>query len=375
MSINYEIEVLSQGSIYNKLNKYSENERKLKVYFSLPRGGVSEETGILLLIAGFGAHSNSKVYKKMRDKFADEHNLITIQCDYFGYEFMQESKNIHIPKISKDDLKDIFSTSEIEEIYKGEHFDFEKLIQLGSKYNINLNVEENLSGESRDNFNDMGLMQASDNIVSVLSVLNVIFDNTMIVNTKKVIIYGNSHGSYLGYLCNILAPNLFSLIIDNSAWLYPVYLYEADRCVPKKFDNLILTSRFNYLARKIIADPKILDLRFLYSKHNNNCMIVSYHGSDDNLITASNKKSFCEGIDKAIYNEITADKVDGLVFKSTRHGLDADFIELFQYTFDRFNIKFEHDTFIDLPKSVIVETDSHQYIVDYENIMPRIRIN
>lgn len=44
----------------------------------------------LLLIAGFGASANSKAYKKMREKFSDVYNLVTIQCDYFGCEFITQ---------------------------------------------------------------------------------------------------------------------------------------------------------------------------------------------------------------------------------------------------------------------------------------------
>lgn len=61
--------------------------RALNIHFCEPDCGVTEDTGILLLIPGFGAGSNSRVYKKMRKVFSDKYNLITIQCDSLVQNF------------------------------------------------------------------------------------------------------------------------------------------------------------------------------------------------------------------------------------------------------------------------------------------------
>ncbi|EDS76721.1 conserved hypothetical protein [Clostridium botulinum C str. Eklund] len=90
MSQEYEIQVNTLDSIYKK-NKTDSYNRMMNVYFSTPQYGVSKNTGIMLYISGFGGNANSKVCKKMRSEFADKYNLITIQCDYFGYEFMQDN--------------------------------------------------------------------------------------------------------------------------------------------------------------------------------------------------------------------------------------------------------------------------------------------
>lgn len=38
----------------------------------------------------------------MRHEFSDKYNLVTIQCNYFGYEFMQNEKNIIIPDTNQE---------------------------------------------------------------------------------------------------------------------------------------------------------------------------------------------------------------------------------------------------------------------------------
>lgn len=372
MSVNYEIEVFSHKSIYNNLSNNNLSDRKLKTYFSVPND-VNEDTGLLLIISGFGGHANSNVYKKMRDEFADNHNLVTLQCDYFGYEFMQSASNIILPNISKEKLDDLFKSNEVKEIFNNGEFNFNKFIEIGSKYNINVEALADLSKENKNNFNDMGILQAIDNIIAVLNVMNILYDNNYCFNSKKIIIYGHSHGAYLAYLCNAFAPKLFSLIIDNSAWLLPSYL-KSDRFLIIKIGRLTVTTIFQYLAKKIIKDEEILNLVFLYSKFRNKASIISFHGTTDNLINCSDKYNFCKNIPNCIYNEVSQDRVDNLIFRSTNHGLDADFIKLFEFTMTNFNIGFEKSNSFDLQDEIIYQTNNHKYIINYENVIPSVTL-
>jgi predicted esterase len=372
MAKNYEILEYMHNSIYPKMSKDKfYNKRKANIYFSEPEAGINEDTGILLFIAGYGGNANSNVYKKMREQFADKYNLVTVQCDYFGYEFMQGSKNIDTSELNKETLSKLFSKEEIKEIYNENKLDFNKLIEIGSKYNIVLNLKENLSEESLENFNDMGIMQSLDNIAAILKVMSIIYENGYEFNTKKVILYGQSQGAYLSYLCNRFCPTLFSSIIDNSSWLYPEYLL-SNRYLTYLSGNLTINVEFEYLAKKINSGNKILDLNYLYSSFENNCEIIAYHGITDNLITHFKKKDFCRKIKKCSYSEITKDKVDGEIFKSTNHGLDADFLKLFDYTIKK--LKFEKDTFLDLPQEVIIKTGEKDYYIDYKDVLPLFTI-
>lgn len=44
---------------------------------------VNENTGMLVLIPGYGGNIDSHVFRKMREVFAEQYNFITVQCDYF----------------------------------------------------------------------------------------------------------------------------------------------------------------------------------------------------------------------------------------------------------------------------------------------------
>lgn len=345
---------------------YQPESRKLKIYYCEPENGVDKKTGIILLIPGFGGHANSNVYRKMRSQFADKYNLVTVQCDYFGWEFMQKAKNLTF-NLSKSELASLFTLKEFEDIFASGSLDFRKLLYYGSKYNIDIFCTANLN-EDKTNFNDMGIMQAIDNITSVLTIIDLLSEKGLSFNQNKIILYGHSHGGYLSYLCNAFAPNLFSLIVDISSWLYPNFILMYRDLTLKK-GNANLITRFEYLARKVFCDEELLLLPLLYSKFRNKCKIISYHGTTDNMITHQEKKVFCQNIANCIYNEISESELDNRVFKSTDHGLDADFLELFDLVSAK-NL-FDSNSEKNLQHSVITyQSSQHKLSIDYMHRLP-----
>lgn len=371
MAKEYCITEFAHNSIYTE-NKVQNNykSRKINIYFDEPDGGINSDTGILLFIPGFGGSSSSNVYKKMRNEFADKYNLVTIQCDYFGWQFMQKPDKITVPNFDMNQMKRIFNDQDIERIYKNGKLDFDEFITSAVKYDLNVTVNADLSGEKLEDFNDMGIMQAIDNITAVLRVMAILYDNEYEFNAKKVIVYGQSQGAYLSYLCNAFAPSLFSLIIDNSAWIYPCYL-KSNRFFIQKINNFTLTVEFDYLVKKLGVDEELLSLGDLYSNFKNTCRIICYHGTTDNLISNFDKSKFCEKIENCEYNEISLKEVDNEIFKSTNHGLDADFLKLFDFTYKNAEKHFKKDNFINLESDVIIKTNTGKYLINYDDILPQ----
>ncbi|WP_117168770.1 DUF2920 family protein [Paraliobacillus sediminis] len=314
MAKSYQFDTSGHPNIYN-----NNSVRNLKIYFSEPDNGVNDETGLLLFIPGFGGQANSNVYKKMRAVFADKYNLVTIQCDYFGWEFMQ-------------------------------------LDQLN---------------ETIDNFNDMGLLQALDNITAVILVAEVLKDNNFEFNSDRIWIYGHSHGAYLAYLCNVFAPKLFSMIIDNSAWLFPAYL--------QKNRYLTLngtTTVFDYYAKNILKDTAVLSLLMLYQDFENNCEIYSFHGESDTLVTLDEKTMFCKKVNNCNLKQIDQSDIDQKIFKSTGHGLGADFLGLFDYVVSKLSNKVYNTVRSDIVlKNQNISTKSNTYYFDYSGRVPVLSIS
>lgn len=297
--------------------------RELRIDFSTPAGGVDETTGLLILVPGFGGNIDSKVYTKMRSMFADQFNLITIQCDYFGSSYMQSTDSINFSDITT--LEELLTHDEIQQINTNQS----QLLSILSRKNATLPAKANLT-ESIDEFNDMGYMQAIDLITSIEIVKAIVKDNGYSFNENRVIGYGHSHGAYLLHLSNCLSPHLFSYIIDNSAWIEPVYMNQ-NRVLYRQIGMLTLAVEFEYLAKKIVNNKSYLNLENLYKNYTGSAQIVTFQGEEDELINHIEKERIISSIPGAEFLLITKEKVDQIRFKSNNHGLDADFLELFSF--------------------------------------------
>jgi len=308
-------------------NIYSGNSgRELRIEFSIPSEEINHKTGLLLLVPGFGGNIDSRVYKKMRETFADQFNLIVIQCDYFGSSYMQSADSINFSNLAT--LEELLTSDEIKQVNANQS----QLWSILSTKSAILPVKAKLN-ESINDFNDMGYMQAIDLITSIEIVKAIVKDNGYSFDEKRIIGYGHSHGAYLLHLSNCLSPHLFSYLIDNSAWIEPSYM-KQNRILYQQVGMLTLAVEFEYLAKETIDNKSYLNLENLYKNYNGSAQIISFQGDEDNLIDHIEKERIISSIPRAEFSLITKEKVDQIRFKSNNHGLDADFLELFSWALE-----------------------------------------
>ena len=251
MAKEFSIQCVSQRSPYVPGGR----ERNLQIYYSIPDSGVNPDTGVLLIVPGYGGNSNSNVYKKMRKVFPDKYNLIVAQCDYFGWEFMQTP-----------DISSLLRESAL------------SLNPMPKSCNLSLPVhlEEDIY-----NFNDMGPVQAID-LLNCLRTVTGLFTGQF--NNHKVIAFGHSHGAYLAHLCNVFMPRTFSSIVDLSAMTFPVYLPGTNLMRALTYNittnqgmALTLQARYEYLAAKMVHDRSVYDLKYWYDLSPSDTKIIAFH--------------------------------------------------------------------------------------------------
>ncbi len=265
------------------------SRRWFDVYYDLPSAGVNEQTGMVLICGGYGSKINSNIYRKLRRLLKDLYNLITVQCDFFGYTYMNND------------------------------FIFDESIPL----------------ESPESYNEMGAIQAMDHLCAVWEIMKIMSEEGKEFDKNKIFFYGHSHGAYLGYLCNAFAPGLFSAIIENSAYLYPYHI-EHPRKIPYLNEKGEETSlSYPYLISEIIDDKDIYDLKYLYRRVRNEAKIFSFHGEEDTMIPLQEKQDFLQTVNNSYLHIVTAKHVDHCIFYSAKHSLDADFLRLFDYVVER----------------------------------------
>lgn len=353
MAHKQEITIPAHPNIYN----YS-NERNYRITYSIPENGTNSETGLLLLVPGFGGHVDSNVYMKMRDEFADKYNLVTIQCEYFGSKFMQHFKSFNY---SFEDLEKKISKEHIE-ILKSEP---NKLIEILGYYSIRIEGTAVLE-ETVEEFVDMGSMQAIDNITAVEAVKLILKDNNLEFNEDKIIGYGHSQGGYLLMLMNKMAPHLFTYIVDNSGWVEPAYFYK-NRHIYIQSGSSLLTVWFEYAAKKYISDKKAYSLHNLHKSFKNGAYIYSFVGNTDFLVTVNDKKLALQKLKNCKLKVVDNQTVDGEIIKSTNHGLDADFIKLFDEVYSKLPL---HKNKIKKQLNYTIASSQTRINVDYSDVLP-----
>ena len=328
-------------NIYNQ--SYLEREIQTEIY--VPQFGTNEDTGILLLVPGYGANLNSHVWKRMRNEFSDQYNLITIQCDYFGIKFMDSN----IP---------------------------EELITIANNKNISSAtiLYDNPLDETLDEFNDMGIMQALDLVTVTLNTIYDLKNLGYIFNIGKTIIFGSSHGCYLAHLANIICPNLYTYIFDISAYIYPFYL-ENTRSLYHKVDNINIHARFTYFLTKYPEyryHKSLYDLNFLYNFIENSCKIIIFQGVNDTMVPASQKIEFFEKVKNTEIMLITEEDVDGTLFKNANHGLGLDFFVFFEMLMPMVKDSFEKKFDLELSENIIIGNADVYFEISYKTGFPEL---
>lgn len=308
-------------------NLYTLNaEREIDIEFVLPEK-VDENTGIFIFVPGFGGHIHSEVYKKMRQQLADKYNMVTLQCAYFGSSFMQNNVELML-KEPFENLKAQFS-KEIQEVIDEDPSEILKFVaNKYTKYEVFAKHQETLG-----DFVDMGFMQAMDILTSIESLKLILKENNMIIDEQKVYGFGQSHGAYLLHLVNRLAPHLFERIIDLAAWVKPVYL-EKSRYTADYLGVCNYLIEHDYLAKYIIEDPNGLSLHSLYKDFQNGAQIYSALGTTDILVDLKDKQESLRKLKNVYFEKVDVSRVDGRVFKSTNHGMETDFFEVIDYTYE-----------------------------------------
>ena len=278
--------------------------------------------------------------------------MIAVQCDYFGWEFMQDVEQKQLaPMINRYIMR---------------------LEPLPDAVELVLPVP---LSENLYNFNDMGPVQAMD-LLNSLRFVSGLFPGQF--NKHKIVAYGGSHGAYLAYLCNAFMPQVFTSIIDMSAMTFPVYLLGTGlrRILTYNLTlngktNLTLKAYFDYLAKKILYDRDIYDLKHWYKPSSSfETKVVSFHGAGDIMVPMAEKSQLLSSLKNAVWVIVDKNKIDNKIFSSDDHGCGADFLELFDYVFKNYDLTVEREGCIFENRDF--ETEKFMYHIKEQGDMLRL---
>ena len=336
----------AHNNIYIEQPEENYRTREIRTEMVFP-DCVNENTGMLVLIPGYGGNIDSHVFRKMREVFAEQYNFITVQCDYFGNRFMDSNEPEEMRLIA--DMKNIINA---EICYKMNGF------------------------ESEDEFNDMGLMQALDIVSTTICAIYEISNKGYVFNTNRIVLFGTSHGSYLAHLANVICPTLYTGLLDVSSYIVPYYLTHY-RNLTIKTDKITWTTIYEYLIMKeenYRYNDNLYNLSFLYQNIKNKCKIIALQGTDDWMVDVNEKDKFISQLDNAQLLIIHPDEVDGVLCKNADHGLGLDFFKFFEIVIPSLDkVLGQPKLDIQFPKEAKVGNEETYIKIGYENGLPELK--
>ena len=201
---------------------------------------------------------------------------------------------------------------------------------------------------TKNEYNNFGLMQALD-IINAIYFVRKNSAKFKLSKTPKTLLFGTSHGGYLGFLCAKFAPWLIDAVVENSGYVVAPFRfyglgkdldYFKDREVEVNwFENIVLctftkthftanTNSPNFFckARLDIRNPLNESQLKTQTKHQNKPIFVSYHSVRDELDSAQNKEKFFEilqnsGFEASLRVVKDESEIDGKFIKNLEHGM------------------------------------------------------
>ena len=205
---------------------------------------------------------------------------------------------------------------------------------------------------TKNEYNNFGLMQALD-IINAIYFVRKNSAKFKLSKTPKTLLFGTSHGGYLGFLCAKFAPWLIDAVVENSGYvvapfrfyglgkdLDPINLDDVELTIPlDAFANIIPctftkthftanTNSPNFFckARLDIRNPLNESQLKTQTKHQNKPIFVSYHSVRDELDSAQNKEKFFEilqnsGFEASLRVVKDESEIDGKFIKNLEHGM------------------------------------------------------
>ncbi|NRT22551.1 hypothetical protein B0H69_003928 [Clostridium beijerinckii] len=165
-----------------------------------------------------------------------------------------------------------------------------------------------------------------------------------------------------------MCRGLFTHILDNSAWTYPHYLKSLRTIGSQLTDNTYISATFDYFAKRINLNTDYLQLSNLYKNIDNSCIIISYHGTNDNLALLDDKVNELSNINNVTLNIISDINLEDSIFKNTNHGLGADFIKLFDFFYKKYVTDITHNSLLNFENNTILNGSNLE--IDYTNGIP-----
>lgn len=331
--------------------------QKLRYQYTYPTS--KKLNGIVFLIAGFGADTNSEYSKKLRAHIAKKFSVVAVSVEYHcfnsrpanGAQLVFDTSDINLIKenLNKNYIHYSDNESPHELLTKWENTfkEYKEQGKVDKDLKSIITMTINPKNEEYQNF---GIMQALDHINVLNDLENMPFN---FIKNSSVTLMGSSHGGYIANLTAKLAPSKIDCVIDNSSYVKPPLNYivgkDTDMLKPEFMiaqehlqincfvktpwtNNNVMPNYFSEDRYRIrdISDKKHLEYMSSLSKRTK---YISYHSSKDGIAPINDKIELYDTLNKLGFDaelHVVKDdiQVDGKFIKTLAHGMEMSLKEL-----------------------------------------------
>lgn len=308
-----------------------------KCVIAVPQAGVNSETGLFIVIAGYGQSPFEPYFRDMLLPYiAAKSNSVVACMDYFGASvkrpnsftphqlfFVELHKHLGVSVEAPAELK-------INELVDG------LLEQLYAQGVRELPPSCRLKINPKEEYHSFGLLPALDH----LSLINDL-QNRYSLDRRKTYVLGTSYGGYVALLMHKFAAERLCMIIDNSGF---------SEVVEDLFSRNARIAQYKGIEFHALEPPfwskepdaehhmnkameMVRDLKETSHMHNSSTRIYSFHSVNDTVAPTQTKNQLADEMVKYCdfrYSLIGEANLDGRLFKNLTHGLSASLKGLFE---------------------------------------------
>lgn len=347
----------------------------IRYWITLPAGGVDQQTGLVVLIHGYGQSGDDEYARKFRAFISDRFNCGVVTLRYYGSssyanvslrpapDFFLKLKEHHGITVGRSE------NLSSNQIIGGT---MSALMQRGIE---RLHVECILLTET-DEYHSFGVLPAIDTLTVVNDVLH-----RYPLDKKRLFAIGSSYGGFIVEMILKLAPNTFRMLIDNSGFTSAdedqTGLYGAG------LTRISGVGIATLATRRWSADPaspyyfskSCRDIRNMLNPEHvgkSETQLYCYHSARDTLIPAAHKRALTDIYrGKVPYEQTMVEEtdIDGHLFKTLEHGMQASLRGLFEASYDRYSAgaKVAMDTTdFELKSQIVLPCSERTYVAYYD---------
>jgi pimeloyl-ACP methyl ester carboxylesterase len=339
-----------------------------------PDAGIDRDTGLALFVAGYGMDPCGGYAQSLLGHLANRYNCVAASVNYFGADLESKARMAPMP--------DFF-------VKLAEHYGLTVSAPRGLdvtellRHVLSLLAANGIRELHRDcriafvaeEYNGMGFLPALDNLQVAHRLLTA-----HALNRRRVFVIGTSYGGYVAALMAKFAPDTFRMVIDNSGFASADDdLLGVMGMKGTSLGNLVMTVQTVHCwsadpaAANYFSQPR-REIRSLFEPRHlrpNTARIYAYHAAGDTVAPTASKLRLREAYaGRVAYDLRIIDEtgLDGRVFKTPAHGMDASMRGLFELSYEKYladgGALADHTDF-DLERERVFPCSGEDYVLCY----------